>query len=168
MNNATLICGIGNPMLKDDRAGIEVAERIERSGLPVDVEIIYGVGFEVLDKIMGYDEVIIIDACKIGHPPGTIIEASVDDIFTDHLLASSHAVTLGSTLKVGYDLFPQDMPGKLSILLIEAEDYFEFTRDCSPKVVEAIEKVEAMLSRQIRTAAKKGRLRDDLPAPATL
>lgn len=158
MNNATLICGIGNPMLKDDRAGIEVAERIERSGLPVDVEIIYGVGFEVLDKVMGYDEVIIIDACKIGHPPGTIIEASVNDIFSDHLLASSHAVTLGSTLKVGYNLFPQEMPGTLTILLIEAEDYFEFTRDCSPAVVQAIDKVEVMLSRQIRAAAKKKRL----------
>ncbi len=149
MNNTTLICGIGNPMLKDDRAGIEVAERIERSGLPVDVEIIYGVGFEILDKIMGYDKAIIVDACKIGHPPGTITEASVDDIFSDHLLASSHAVTLGSTLKVGYDLFPLEMPGILSILLIEAEDYFEFTRDCSPAVVDAIERAVSMIRRHV-------------------
>ncbi len=137
----TLVCGIGNPMLKDDRAGIEVAEQIERMNINLDVEIIYGVGFEVNDKIMGYDRVFIIDAAKMGHTAGTILEVGVDDIFHDHLLASSHATTLGSTLKVGYDLFPDEMPGELKIFLIEAEDYFEFTKTCSPAVTVAIQKV---------------------------
>lgn len=138
MKNSALVCGIGNPMLKDDRAGIEVAERIMRSGLQVDVEIIFGVGFEVNDKIMGYDDVIIIDAAKVGYPAGTITEVTVDQIFTDHNLVTSHAVTLGSTLKVGYQLFPDEMPERLRILLIEAEDYYEFTQECSPRVEEAI------------------------------
>jgi hydrogenase maturation protease len=141
MKHTTLVCGIGNPMLKDDRAGIEVAEHIERAGLPVDVEIIYGVGFEVNDKVMGYDEVIIIDAAKMGYSPGTIMEVSVDDIFANHQLASSHAVTLGSTLKVGYQLFPDEMPATVSVILIEAEDYFEFTKECSPSVALAIDEV---------------------------
>ena len=136
-----LVCGIGNPMLKDDRAGIEVAERIAASSHAVAVEIIYGVGFEVLDKVLGYDLVIVIDAAKMGHPPGTILEVGVDDIFSDHQLASSHAVTLGSTLKVGYQLFPEEMPKDIKIFLIEAEDYFEFTKDCSPAVVRAIDLV---------------------------
>ncbi len=137
----SLVCGIGNPMLKDDRAGIEVAERIDALNLAVDVEIIYGVGFEVLDKVLGYDRVIVIDAAKMGHPPGTILEVGVDDIFSDHQLASSHAVTLGSTLKVGYQLFPEEMPKDLKIILIEAEDYFEFTKECSPAVARAIDLV---------------------------
>ncbi len=138
MNKKFLVCGIGNPMLKDDRAGIEVAERIAASDLEVDTEIIFGVGFEVNDKIMGYDDVIIVDAAKLGKKPGTITQAGVEDIFSDHQLASSHAVTLGSTLKVGYELFGEDMPRTLRILLIEAEDYYEFTRDCSPSVDKAI------------------------------
>ena len=141
MKSRFLVCGIGNPMLKDDRAGIEVAERIEKSDLQVDTEIIYGVGFEVNDKIMGYDDVIIVDAAKLGKPPGTITEATVDDIFSDHELASSHAVTLGSTLKVGYELFSDEMPKRLKIILIEAEDYFEFTRECSTQVNIAITEV---------------------------
>ncbi|MDK9709363.1 MAG: hydrogenase maturation protease [Desulforhopalus sp.] len=145
MKTKSLVCGIGNPMLKDDRAGIEVAERIERSGLAVDTEIIYGVGFEVNDKLMGYDDVVIIDAAKIGYPPGTITEVTIDQIFTDHNLAISHAVTLGSTLKVGYELFPDEMPKKLRIFLIEAEDYFEFTKECSPKVTEAISRTVEMI-----------------------
>jgi len=146
MKTKFLVCGIGNPMLKDDRAGIEVAERIAASDLNVDTEIIYGVGFEVNDKVMGYDDVIIIDAAKIGKPPGTVTEVSVDDIFADHKLASSHAVTLGSTLKVGYELFPDEMPEKLTIILIEAEDYFEFTRECSAGVNRAIAEVVERIS----------------------
>ncbi len=128
-------------MLKDDRAGIEVAEQLAELNTNIDVEIIFGVGFEVNDKIMGYDTVYIIDAAKMGHKPGTILEVQVDDIFSDHLLASSHAVTLGSTLKVGYELFPDEMPKNLKIYLIEAEDYFEFTKKCSPPVEVAIQEV---------------------------
>lgn len=136
-------------MLKDDRAGIEVAERIERSALAVDVEIIYGVGFEVNDKIMGYERVFIIDAAKMGYPPGTIVEVSVDDIFANHQLASSHAVTLGSTLKIGYQLFPDEMPPYLSIILIEAADYFEFTKECTPLVTIAIDEVVRRITAKI-------------------
>ena len=145
MQSKSLVCGIGNPMLKDDRAGIEVAERIEQSGLAVATEIIYGVGFEVNDKIMGYDDVIIIDAAKVGYPPGTITEVTIEEIFTDHNLVTSHAVTLGSTLKVGYELFPDEMPKKLRIFLIEAEDYFEFTKQCSPRVTDAIERLVELI-----------------------
>ncbi len=135
-------------MLKDDRAGIEVAERIENSSLNVDVEIIYGVGFEVNDKIMGYDDVYIIDAAKMGFEPGTIMEVSVDDIFSDHQMAASHAMTLGSTLKAGYQLFADEMPDNLTIYLIEAEDYFEFTKECSPKVTVAIAQVVEKITAQ--------------------
>jgi hydrogenase maturation protease len=147
-----LVCGIGNPMLKDDRAGIEVAEHIAASGLGIATEIIYGVGFEVLDKVLGYDRVIVVDAAKMGYSPGTILEVGVDDIFADHQLASSHAVTLGSTLKVGYQLFPEEMPKDLRIFLIEAEDYFEFTRECSPAVVLAIGEVCRRIVNTFRSA----------------
>lgn len=153
MTKKTLVCGIGNPMLKDDRAGIEVAERMERSSFRGHVEIIYGVGFEVNDKIMGYDDVVIIDAAKMGYEPGTILEVGVDDIFSDHQLASSHAVTLGSTLKVGYDLFADEMPKNLKIYLIEAEDYFEFTKECSPKVNIAIDEVVRRIHRHFSSPA---------------
>lgn len=148
--NKTLICGIGNPMLKDDRAGIEVAEKIENMQLAVDVEIIHGVGFEVLDKVLGYERVFVVDAAKLGGTPGTIHEVQVDDIFSEHYLAMSHAVTLGSTLKAGYELFPDQMPQDLSIYLIEAEDYFEFTKQCTPHVAVAIDEVVDRISSHVQ------------------
>jgi len=160
MQKNFLIMGIGNPMLKDDRAGIEVAERIGALFPEANCEVVYGVGFEVNDKIMGYDEAVIIDAAKMGHEPGTILEVSVDDIFSDHMLASSHAVTLGSTLKVGYELFPEEMPDSVRIILIEAEDYFEFTDKCSPRVAAAVDTVIRRISAEIRALIGKSEQRD--------
>lgn len=155
MRHNTVVCGIGNPMLKDDRAGIEIAERVERNKLPVDTEVIFGVGFEVNDKIMGYDEAIIIDAAKTGSSPGTVHEVTIDDIFETHQLVISHAVTLGSTLKVGYELFPEDMPKKLRIILIEAEDYAEFTKTCSKSVQRALDEVYSMIEKSVCCKSKE-------------
>ena len=151
-----LVCGIGNPMLKDDRAGIEVAEEIAACNPQVPVEVIHGVGFEVLDKILGYHRVVIIDAAKMGHPPGTIVEVGVAEIFADHLLASSHAMTLGSTLAAGYQVFAEEMPDELRLFLIEAEDYYEFTRTCSPAVRRAIEEVVARITTLIDASGTFG------------
>ncbi|MDD9301859.1 MAG: hydrogenase maturation protease [Desulfobacter sp.] len=152
MKHSTVVCGIGNPMLKDDRAGIEIAERVEQNHLPVDTQVIFGVGFEVNDKIMGYDRAIIIDAAKTGASPGTIHEVTIDDIFESHRLVVSHAITLGSTLKVGYELFPDEMPEQLTIFLIEAEDYAEFTKICSPSVQDALDRVYQMIQESVEGA----------------
>ncbi|MBT8764438.1 hydrogenase maturation protease [Desulfohalobiaceae bacterium Ax17] len=141
MKNKNLVLGIGNPLLTDDRAGIEVVEEIVREGLPVDTEILYTVGFEVIDKVLGYESVIVVDASKLGHSPGTIVQASLDDIFNTHALVNSHAITLGTTLKTGYILFPDEMPSNLRIILIEVDDIDHFSDQCTPKVKSSVHKV---------------------------
>jgi hydrogenase maturation protease len=139
MKGRTVVMGIGNPLLMDDRAGIEVAERLEAMGVPADYEILYTVGFDVIDKLIGYERAYVIDASKVGKEPGTILEVGVDDLFTTASVACSHAVTLGTTLKTGYMIYPDEMPARLHIILIEADEITEFSRDCSPKVRLAID-----------------------------
>jgi len=136
-----LVLGLGNPLLCDDRAGLEVVEEIKRVCPDIDVEVLYTVGFEVLDKVMGYKSVIVVDAARLGNPPGTIIQATLEDIFNTHSLVNSHAITLGTTLKTGYMLFPDEMPSDLKIILIEAEDISHFSDKCTPKVKSSVHKV---------------------------
>jgi hydrogenase maturation protease len=83
----------------------------------------------------------VIDASKVGGEPGTVLEVGVDDLFTTASMACSHAVTLGTTLKAGYMIYPEEMPPDLHIILIEADDITEFSRQCSPKVCCAIDRV---------------------------
>ncbi|WP_051261192.1 hydrogenase maturation protease [Desulfovibrio inopinatus] len=144
-----LVLGIGNPLLQDDRAGIEVIEKLQELGAPCDTLEVYTVGFEIIDRCMGRDQVIVVDACMLGNQPGSILNVGIDDIFNSTSLANSHAITLGATLKVGYELFPEKMPADLRIILIEAKDVKEFSRQCSPEVCAAIDTVVKQIQEMV-------------------
>ncbi len=141
MKTKCVVIGIGNPYLQDDRAGVVVVEQLERDNLPCQTEVVYTVGFEVMDKVRGFERAIIVDACKLGNEPGSILEVTVDDIFTTHALVNSHAITLGTTLKTGYVCFPEEMPEDIRIILIEVKDIKEFTQQMSPEVEQAVAEV---------------------------
>ncbi|MGE4560131.1 MAG: hydrogenase maturation protease [Desulfobulbus sp.] len=137
----TVVVGIGNPYLQDDRAGVLVVERLAQEGIPCRTEVVFTVGLEVLDRIKGCDRAIIVDACMLGNEPGSILEMGVDDIFTSPSLAHSHALTLGTTLKTGQVCFPEEMPAEIHILLIEVREIKAFSRQMSPEVERAVEEV---------------------------
>lgn len=138
MDNKCVVVGIGNPYLQDDRAGVVIVETLEQEGLPCRTEVVYTVGFEVMDKIRGYERAIIVDACMLGNEPGSILEVSIDDIFSTHALVNSHAITLGTTLKTGLLCFPEEMPADIRIILIEVKEIKEFTQQMSPEVEAAV------------------------------
>ena len=138
MDKKCVVVGIGNPYLQDDRAGVVILELLEKEDLPCHTEVVYTVGFEVMDKIRGFERAIIIDACMLGNEPGSILEVTVDDIFSTHALVNSHAITLGTTLKTGLMCFPDEMPEDIRIILIEVKEIKEFTQQMSPEVEAAV------------------------------
>ena len=138
MDKKCVVVGIGNPYLQDDRAGVVILELLEKEDLPCHTEVVYTVGFEVMDKIRGFERAIIIDACMLGNEPGSILEVTVDDIFSTHALVNSHAITLGTTLKTGLMCFPDEMPKDIRISLIEVKEIKEFTQQMSPEVEAAV------------------------------
>ena len=150
----TIVLGIGNPLLQDDRAGLEVAQRVSELGLSVDTQELYTVGFEVMDRLMGYHRAFIVDACRLGNKPGTVMEVSIEDIFSSSNLASSHAITLGATLKTAYQLFPGEMPTELIILLIEIESIEGFTKTMSASVEQGVNQAVASIAANIGSNAQ--------------
>jgi hydrogenase maturation protease len=151
--NNTIVLGIGNPLLQDDRAGLEVVRIISQMNLPVDTEEFYTVGFEVMDRLMEYERAFVVDACCLDNKPGTVLEVGVDDIFSSHTLSNSHAITLGATIKTGYELFPEEMPADLTIILIEIERVDEFTDVMTLPVQKAVDRaVQMIISRFTETS----------------
>ncbi|HDZ23459.1 MAG TPA: hydrogenase maturation protease, partial [Desulfobacteraceae bacterium] len=65
-----LILGMGNPILSDDGVGLSIARKLEKSLPGVDVSTTAMAGIDILDLIMGYDQVFLIDAsiAKKGAP----------------------------------------------------------------------------------------------------
>ncbi|WP_456324520.1 hydrogenase maturation protease [Desulfonauticus submarinus] len=144
-----VVIGIGNPLLSDDRAGIVIVEDLEKEGLLAQFEILYTVGFELLDKILGYKKAIIVDACMLGQKIGDILEVKVEDIFASSKLVNSHAMHIGTSLKLGFELYPDLMPKEVKIFLIEVENIEEFSKNFTPEVKKAVEEVKQRIKQEL-------------------
>jgi hydrogenase maturation protease len=142
MDEHCIVVGIGNPYLQDDRAGVVVVEELERTGLACRTEVVCTDGPEVMDRIKGFRRAIIVDACMLGNPPGTILELGLDDLCTTGSLAHSHAITLGATLRTD-----------LRFILIEVKAISEFTKVMSPEVEAAAAEVVARIRRMVSEPA---------------
>ena len=136
-----IVVGIGNPLLKDDRAGIEVVEALKACNSKVSTAVLYSGGHEVVDTIIGYEEAVIVDACQMGLPPGTVRELTPDAFFECHAELGWTGTGLEAALKDGQKVFPHRMPRKIIIMLVEAEDMSTFSTKCTPVVRHAISDV---------------------------
>ena len=83
----TLVLGLGNSILGDDGVGIQVAARAREalvgSGVEVDEE--HRGGLRLMERLVGYDRAVIVDAIVTGrNPPGTVVRLTTDDMPTLH------------------------------------------------------------------------------------
>jgi len=139
----TLILGIGNPILSDDGAGIKVVREIGKNLDDPQITVVETsvAGLSLLDSIVGYDKVIIIDAIQTEEgKAGQIYRMKPEDFsFTKHF-SSPHQVNLVTALELG-KMLNLAMPGEITILAVEAKDVNTFSERCTPTVEEAIPKV---------------------------
>jgi hydrogenase maturation protease len=137
----TLILGLGNPLVTDDSVGLRVAAELRprlagRADVEVDED--YWGGLRLMERMVGYDRAIIIDAICTGAPPGTIHHLTPDAVPTQRS-ASSHDVSLPTALEFGRRA-GMTLPEDRNILLvgIEAEDILTFGDVCTPAVQAAV------------------------------
>jgi hydrogenase maturation protease len=138
---ATLIIGLGNPLVSDDSVGLRVASELREAlagRQDVDVAQDYWGGLRLMEQMIGYQQVIVIDAICTGAAPGTLHLLTPDSIATQKS-ASAHDVSLPTALafgrQAGADL-PQDR--NVTLLGIEAQDLVNFGEQCTPAVAAAI------------------------------
>jgi len=102
-NSKTLILGLGNPILSDDGIGLVVAERLKGRVGGVDVISTPLTGLHLLDLMVGYDALFLIDAMiTTESPPGELKFISPDEVSLPTL--SSHGFNLLEILKLGKKL----------------------------------------------------------------
>ena len=146
----TLILGLGNSLLSDDSVGLKVVAQLRpllagRPDLEVDED--YWGGLRLMERLVGYDRAILVDAICTGAAPGTIHHLAVDSIPTQHS-ASAHDANLATALALGRQAGAQ-LPADSAILLvgIEAEDIITFSEQCTPQVQAAIPRaVDAVMA----------------------
>ncbi len=140
-NGKVLVIGLGNPLVSDDSVGLRVVRRLRErlAGLPnVDVTEDYWGGLRLMERMIGYDQAIVIDAICTGAEPGTIHSLSTDMIPTQKS-ASAHDVNLPTALDFGRRAGVH-VPNDWDVYLvgIEAQDVINFSDRCTPAVAAAI------------------------------
>jgi hydrogenase maturation protease len=151
----TLVIGIGNPILGDDGIGIWVA-RLIKGNLPnsasVEVRELCRGGVSLMEEMLGFDEVIIIDAINTKHGrSGNIYTMKPEDFKETQHLSSPHDLDFTAALKLGKELAPEGMPKEITIYAIEIETALTFKEQLTPIVETAGRKVaETILSKLMR------------------
>ena len=139
----TLVLGIGNPILSDDGVGIRVAHEVVKKldDPQITVAETSAAGLSLLDSIVGYDKVIIIDAIQTEEgKAGQIYRMEPEDFSFAKHISSPHQVNLVTALELG-KVLGLTMPHEISIFAVEAKDIASFSEVCTPEVESAIPEV---------------------------
>jgi hydrogenase maturation protease len=137
----TLVLGLGNPLLRDDAVGLQVAEQLQpllADQADVEVGVDYWGGLRLMERMVGFERAIVIDAIVSGAEPGRLQILSPGELPTQRS-ASAHDVNLLTALALGRQagaVLPPD--DRITLVAIEAVDTTNFGEDLTPEVAAAI------------------------------
>jgi len=157
----TIVVGLGNPLLGDDGVGWRVVEAAlpapEESssttwpGVEVDHVSVGGLG--LMERLVGYERAILVDAIVSGRPVGTVRcldLGELGDPAAGHL-GSSHDTSLPTALAMGRAL-GAELPTRITVVAVEAGPSFEFGEVLSPPVAAAIPRAAALVRELLCTS----------------
>jgi hydrogenase maturation protease len=138
----TLVIGLGNPILSDDSVGLRVVrsvrQRLEGRWPDVDFAEDHWGGLRLMERMIGRERAIVVDAIRTGARPGTIHLLTTDSIPTQ-MSASAHDLNLPTALAFGRRAgarLPQD--DCIRLVAIEVLEVETFGEGCTPCVARAI------------------------------
>ncbi len=151
---ATIIVGLGNPILTDDGVGVyvawELASRLANCANVTITEASVG-GLRLMELMTGYDRAILIDAILDDAPPGTILRITIDDLKdrspTQHI-ASAHDANLTTALNTGLRM-GFHLPTEIIIYAISVDNVLDFGEELTPRVAAAVPKAVQAVADEI-------------------
>ncbi len=140
---STLILGIGNNLLSDEGVGVHVVRYLEEHHADVPgVSFLDGgtLSFTLAEPIAEHDNLIVVDAARLGEPPGTLrcLEGAEMDRYLTGNRASVHEVGLMDLLDISR--LSETFPEHRALIGIEPEslDWGEFpSRAVAPSIAPA-------------------------------
>jgi hydrogenase maturation protease len=147
----TLILGLGNPILTDDAVGIRIAQELKQEIPDLDVVGTSEAGIALLDYMVGYDKLVIIDSIRTETgKPGEFYKLKLIDLTPAMNFSSSHGIDIATAFKLGEGL-GYKMPKHVTIYAVGIRDNTTFGEKCT-------EEVEARIPFIVRRIAEEERL----------
>jgi hydrogenase maturation protease len=136
----TLVLGIGSPIMTDDAVGLKVAEGVRSLGLEeVDVQDHSTSGLDIIEIVLDYDRVIVVDAILTGRmSPGEHRLMTTKDFKHTLTLGSPHEINIFTAIEIGRRVHPGRMPSEIVLIAVEVADVVTVSEEMTPEVEEAI------------------------------
>jgi hydrogenase maturation protease len=142
-----IVIGLGNPILGDDGVGWRVVEEVKRrlalvgEENNIDVDFLSLGGISLMEHLVGYERVILVDAILTEGELGLITLARLDDIpnYSAFHITSAHDTSLQTALELGKKLGAR-LPDDVTIVGISIKRAYDFSEELSPPVQQAIPK----------------------------
>jgi hydrogenase maturation protease len=123
-DRATVVIGVGNPLRRDDAAGLEVARRV-RAAAPSGVTVVEhdGEPAALLDALRGARAAVIVDAVAGDGPPGAVgrHDAAAAPLPAALGSASTHGVGVPEAIELGRAL--GRLPAQLVVVTVGGGDF---------------------------------------------
>jgi hydrogenase maturation protease len=161
----TLVVGLGNPILADDGVGWRIIEALDarlavdpsarRAAGPVELDRAAVGGLALMERMIGFDRVVLADAILDGSPAGSITARPIDQVSSQIAghLDSAHDVPLAEALGAGRAL-GATLPVSIDVVGVAVDRVDTFGDRLSPPVAEAVDDaVEAILAILARPVA---------------
>jgi hydrogenase maturation protease len=137
-----LVIGLGNPILGDDGVGWKVAEGVKKLRSPdllVDVDCLSLGGISLMERLIGYGRVILIDAFALEEPIGSILILKLSDLphYSAFHTASAHDISLQTAIDLGKSMGAQ-LTDDVTVVGIATKHVCDFSKSLSPPVAEAV------------------------------
>lgn len=149
-----LVLGLGNELYGDDGVGIHVVRRARQiaeadpSFLQNNCSAVFEEcslsGLALLDVIIGYDALVIVDTIKSPHPePGKIRILREKDL--RHIPGPSpHYVSIPQAIEIGRCI-GLDVPSRIAVIAVEAKNMYNLGESLTREMENAIPKIVAEL-----------------------
>lgn len=140
MSERIIIIGLGNELLSDDGAGLELAKHLFKL-LPTetaDLELTDMESMSLMHALEGYSRAIIIDSIENkDYRPGECLRTKPGMRLTSIRLSGKHSAPFAEALRIGESL-NLPIPKSVSVYLINVQDRHTFHEGLSKTVEDAI------------------------------
>jgi hydrogenase maturation protease len=137
-----LILGMGNPILTDDGVGLLLTERLQKRIVGADVATSPLIGFNLLDQILGYDRIFIIDAMTSrGGIIGDVKIISETNGYGCLHLFTSHGLNIFELMDLGREC-GLDIPELAAVYGVEIGEEVAFGHELTPALQKHIDSIE--------------------------
>lgn len=146
------VIGCGNLARCDDGVGVAVVRELRERRPPADVDLIDAgtAGMDVMFRVRGARQVVIVDACRSGSAPGTVFRLPAREAMTPVERGFSlHGLRWDHALYAGTRMYGDSFADHAEVILVEADD-LGFGLALSPAVQAAAARVVGMLGPLVR------------------